>query len=99
MWGLSKRKDNLTALPFVAPFFAPAPACYLFAATAVVFWILAISSALKMRQPAWIGLLYPVAIATFGIAMARATILNLWQGGLQWRGTFYSLAEVRQNKL
>jgi glycosyltransferase involved in cell wall biosynthesis len=30
--------------------------------------------------------------------IARATITNLYQGGIYWRGTFYSLEELRKNK-
>jgi glycosyltransferase involved in cell wall biosynthesis len=84
-------------LPFVAWIFTPAPACWLFAATAIIYFLLALRSAWELRQPLYIGLLYPVAIILFIIAMSRATMMNLWQGGLQWRGTFYSLEELRKN--
>lgn len=30
--------------------------------------------------------------------IARATITNFFQGGIYWRGTFYSLEELRKNK-
>jgi glycosyltransferase involved in cell wall biosynthesis len=30
--------------------------------------------------------------------IAKATITNLYQGGIYWRGTFYSLEELRKNK-
>ncbi len=86
-------------LPFAAPFFTPQPACWLFAATAAIYWSLAVFVAFEFRQPWYVGLLYPVAVATFLFVMLRATTLNLWQGGLQWRGTFYSLKELRANRV
>jgi hypothetical protein len=29
-------------------------------------------------------------------ALLRSTVLALWRGGITWRGTFYSLRELRQ---
>jgi hypothetical protein len=26
-------------------------------------------------------------------------VLTLWQGGIVWRGTFYSLSELRRNRV
>ena len=49
--------------------------------------------------PAYAALLYPVVAAIFAWIILRALILNLWQGGIVWRGTFYPLAELRRNRL
>lgn len=86
-------------LPFVAMWLTPAPACWFFTATAVTYWLLALYAAREMRQPFSAGLGYPLAILLFVFVMCRATMLNLWQGGLQWRGTFYSLRELRKNQI
>lgn len=43
----------------------------------------------------WYGLLLPVGAAIFGYAVVRATFLTLRRGGIVWRGTFYSLRELR----
>ena len=41
------------------------------------------------------GLAYPVALtALMGAALASA-VLTTWRGGIRWRGTFYSLAELK----
>lgn len=49
--------------------------------------------------PAVAALLYPVVAVIFAWIILRALILNLWQGGIVWRGTFYSLAELRRNRV
>ena len=40
---------------------------------------------------------FPVAALVFLYAMARSTVLTLRRGGVLWRGTFYPLAELREN--
>lgn len=44
-------------------------------------------------------LLFPVAVALFAYILWRTMVLNLVQGGLQWRGTFYSLRELKANRV
>jgi cellulose synthase/poly-beta-1,6-N-acetylglucosamine synthase-like glycosyltransferase len=40
---------------------------------------------------------FPVAALVFVYAMVRSTVLTLVRGGVVWRGTFYSLAELRDH--
>jgi cellulose synthase/poly-beta-1,6-N-acetylglucosamine synthase-like glycosyltransferase len=40
--------------------------------------------------------LYPVAAVLLLYALLRSMCLALWHGGVSWRGTFYSLRELRQ---
>jgi glycosyltransferase involved in cell wall biosynthesis len=42
-------------------------------------------------------LTYPVAAALLIYAVLRSIIVTLLRGGVRWRGTFYSLAELREN--
>ncbi|HEV8611981.1 MAG TPA: glycosyltransferase family A protein [Gemmatimonadales bacterium] len=44
-------------------------------------------------------LLYPLVSLLFAWIILRALVLNLAQGGIVWRGTFYPLAELRRNKV
>lgn len=44
-------------------------------------------------------LLYPVVSLLFAWIILRALVLNLSQGGIVWRGTFYPLAELRRNRV
>jgi hypothetical protein len=41
-------------------------------------------------------LLHPVGTVLFAFAMARSVILTLARRGVEWRGTFYSLPELKQ---
>jgi glycosyltransferase involved in cell wall biosynthesis len=45
----------------------------------------------------WNGLLAPFSAALFIYTLLRSMILTLKQGGVRWRGTFYSLKELRKN--
>jgi hypothetical protein len=47
----------------------------------------------------WQGLFVPLGIAVFDYAMVRSMVLALWRGGIVWRGTRYSLKELKANKL
>ena len=48
-------------------------------------------------RPAWNFVFAPFAAATFIFIMLRSMITTLRQGGVEWRGTFYPLAELRRN--
>jgi glycosyltransferase involved in cell wall biosynthesis len=49
-----------------------------------------------MRVSPFYALTHPVGAALFMYMLARSTVVTLWQGGVEWRGTFYSLAELRR---
>jgi glycosyltransferase involved in cell wall biosynthesis len=44
-------------------------------------------------------LLFPVVYSLFAWIVLRALVLNLHQGGIVWRGTFYPLEELRKNRV
>jgi hypothetical protein len=45
------------------------------------------------------ALLYPLMAVVLAWIVIRAMVLTLWQGGIVWRGTFYSLSELRRNRV
>lgn len=47
----------------------------------------------------WHGVGFPLATLLFLYIVWRATILTLWNDGIDWRGTHYSLAELKANKV
>ncbi len=47
---------------------------------------------------AWYAMLFPVSAALFIYSLLRSMFITLKQGGVTWRGTFYPLAELRNNK-
>lgn len=49
--------------------------------------------------PLQAALLYPVVFVLLAWIVVRAMVLNLWQGGITWRGTFYPLSELRKNRV
>lgn len=49
------------------------------------------------RIPVWTGLLFPISTLLFLYSMLKSMFATLRQGGVTWRGTFYSLAELRRN--
>lgn len=51
----------------------------------------------KCRLSCCLG--FPVAALMFVLIQWRTIIVNLWQGGIRWRDTHYSLAELKANKV
>jgi glycosyltransferase involved in cell wall biosynthesis len=47
----------------------------------------------------WHVLGFPLAATIFIWILLRTTALNLLQGGINWRGTFYSLDELKKNRI
>ena len=82
-------------LPFVALWFRPVtiPALVTIASMALGYVLLGRPSGIS----AWNVLLAPFAASAYIYALQRSMIVTLYQGGVLWRGTFYSLAELRKN--
>jgi len=85
--------------PFVMMLLAPAPARWLFAASAALLWLVALLTAWKVKLPIVAALAFPFAVLLFVFIQWRTMLLVLSHGGLQWRDTFYSLPELKANKL
>lgn len=47
----------------------------------------------------WHGIGFPVASLLFLYILWRATLMTLWNDGIDWRGTHYPLAELKANKV
>jgi len=45
----------------------------------------------------WNALFFPVGAVIFIYTLLRSAGVTLWRGGVVWRGTFYSLAELRRH--
>jgi Glycosyl transferase family 2 len=52
--------------------------------------------AIKLGAPVGYALTYPLGAVIICWMLTRSTIVTLWQGGVTWRGTFYSLEELRR---
>jgi glycosyltransferase involved in cell wall biosynthesis len=51
---------------------------------------------LVMRVSPFYALTHPLGAVLFSYMLLRSTVVTLWQGGVTWRGTFYSLKELRR---
>ena len=70
-----------------------------FAATVTLASIAAlyILSSRHSKLSPWYAALFPVGAALFLYSLLRSTFITLLKRGITWRGTFYSLAELRSN--
>ena len=85
--------------PYAALLLTQGPSWWLALATVALINLLLIDSAHRQGSPLWHALGFPLATALFAYILVRTTLLNLWQGGITWRGTFYSLEELRRNRI
>lgn len=70
-----------------------------FAVTAGLLLGASVLSARTTGLPPAIGLLLPISTLLFAYLLLRSTVLTLWRGGIEWRGTFYPLSLLRQNRM
>lgn len=64
-----------------------------------VITLLLFSCARANGTSRWNAFGFPFAAALFVWILLRTTALNLLQGGINWRGTFYPLDELRKNRI
>jgi GT2 family glycosyltransferase len=71
---------------------ARVPAILAWAAASGLYWL----SGRINKLPAWFAAGMPVGALLVLYAMLRSTLITLIDGGVTWRGTFYSLADLRR---
>lgn len=89
----------LTVVPYISLFFISGIG--LFINIGVLFVIFCIYMILSRSNKISIFYFftYPLACVIIVYLMLRAIFLTLTKGGIDWRGTFYSLKELRSNKV
>lgn len=75
---------------------APAWLRALAAAALIAGMIAAAVTARWVRRPVLPALLFPIGGAILAFILVRAGVLGAWRGGISWRGTFHSSAELRR---
>jgi hypothetical protein len=86
----------LNVAPFIAVF-AGHGWIRVFATIAVaVAMSLHIGVAISMRVSPLYALTHPIGALIFCYMLLRSTVVTLWRGGVDWRGTFYPLEELRR---
>jgi glycosyltransferase involved in cell wall biosynthesis len=83
------------AAPAAGLFYAPTrtPAILALAAVACGYRLMGRASGLST----WNAVFFPLSALIFAFTLLRSMFTTLKQGGVRWRGTFYSLAELRKN--
>jgi glycosyltransferase involved in cell wall biosynthesis len=81
--------------PAIGLFFSPTrvPAILTLAAVACAYRLLSRHSGIST----WNALFFPFSALVFIFTLLRSMFPTLKQGGIIWRGTFYSLTELRKN--
>lgn len=85
--------------PFVAIFITHGVVQGLYIAIVCLITLIFADSVRFHHSKAWYVLGYPITTALFVFILLRTMLLNLAQGGICWRGTFYSLKELKANKV
>jgi cellulose synthase/poly-beta-1,6-N-acetylglucosamine synthase-like glycosyltransferase len=89
----------LLVFPFAGALITSGWTQLMFAAAAVALWLLACSSAYHNGIRWYYGLGLPLAVVMFLFILWRSTLVTLKNDGVNWRGTHYSLSELRANKV
>jgi len=69
-----------------------------FAVVALLSLLIADSARFHCFSP-WYAVGFPLTTSLFVYIVLRTVVLNHRQGGITWRGTFYPLDELRQNRV
>jgi len=85
--------------PFLALFLTSGAVWLLNAAVVAALLIIAVDSAKYFGLNPWAGLAFPLGNLIFLYIIWRATVVTLFHDGIDWRGTHYSLKELKANKV
>lgn len=85
--------------PYLGVFLTGGVTRWLNAFSVLLLLILAWGNARLTHLPLWTALGVPWGALYFVYILWRSTILTYRQGGIRWRGTLYSLEELRANKV
>jgi cellulose synthase/poly-beta-1,6-N-acetylglucosamine synthase-like glycosyltransferase len=85
--------------PYLAVWIVPGPARWLYVAAVVLQLLTAAGFARSMKLPISTALAFPITVALFTYIQWRSMFLTYYRGGIRWRDTHYSLAELRANRV
>jgi glycosyltransferase involved in cell wall biosynthesis len=83
-------------LPFVGVIFAHGWIRIFCAIAVVIALCFHACVSIVMRVSPFYAFTHPLGAILFGYMLLRSTIITLQQGGIQWRGTFYPLDELKR---
>ncbi len=85
---------NLT--PFLGAIFVPGAARLGYITALASMFALYVGAWRRDRIQPWYFFLHPVSTVLFIYTVLRSMFVTLWNGGVEWRGTFYPLEELRK---
>lgn len=85
--------------PYLALFVTQGSTRLVYCVVVVLITLLYIDSAGYHGARRWHAVGFPFNAALFAFILLRTMLLNLVQGGIYWRGTFYPLKALRENKV
>jgi hypothetical protein len=85
----------INAGPFVGVWIAHGWARTGYALALAAIAAMYVGMAARSEISPWYFFLHPAGAALFAFAMIRSVVVTLAQDGIEWRGTFYSLRELR----
>jgi hypothetical protein len=83
-------------VPFVAVIFGHGWVRGLAAVSVVIALGFHVGVDVTMKVSPLYALTHPIGALLFCYMMLRSAVVTLWRGGVEWRGTFYSLEELRK---
>ena len=85
--------------PYIAVWIVPGPARLLYLAAVILQLSTAVGFARSMKLPISTALGFPLTVVLFTYIQWRSMFLTYYRGGIRWRDTHYSLAELRANRV
>jgi len=85
--------------PFLAILLVSGVPQILYLATVLLILLAVADSARFHHSRPWYAAGFPLMSLLFVYILLRTMLLNLLQGGIYWRGTFYSLKELKANRV
>ena len=85
--------------PWLAVLLTQGPQRLFYLAACIIMVLIAADGARFHGFNRWTAIAFPVTVTLFTFIVLRTLILTLAQGGIYWRGTFYSLKELKKNRV
>jgi glycosyltransferase involved in cell wall biosynthesis len=91
---------GIMVAPYVLPLLTDSALVHWLSVYSIVLILLAYASGHDAGGlPRWTGLLHPVACLLYSWAIFRSGVVTTRRGGLSWRGTFYSIDELKRGSV
>jgi len=85
----------LNLAPFFGVLFAPGWTRLAYGTALAAMFALYAGIWLRDEIPPWYFVLHPVSTVLFIYTILRSMCVTLWNGGVEWRGTFYPLEDLK----